>query len=531
MKPLLSFVLIVFVLKLGAQIKHVFGPENVPVKDIRLNEVLGGDIMCFYTHKISTDSKTIDHFIEKIDRKSLQSVWLKELSFKDDNYNIKLHRLIFNEDELIAFVSKKNKKAKSIVFSVMTFAANSLTKLKETILTSIDLRNEVDPKVIVKTNPDNTMALVKISMPSINYKETITELAVYDIFESSKLWNKRISDDLKHNGNNDMIIDEEGNVHYIYFSVVGGVPRKETSYNLQYNFITRHLNTKRITLPFEMSAETQDLKITILQNKTLCIAGTYREIDFTKKPEQLNAGIFNYVLDFYKSQIISKKFIAENELNKNFEMVKTAPGVRKNYNIDDAIVNGNSCILIGHRSKSSDSVKVSPINFVSETNGLPEIDYFDIFLIKLNQSGEVEYCKNLPFCSKLRANCYMDMCDMKQIVKQYFNTANSDNLYLFHNEDPQTTKVLNSGNQPVTVVPLSENSKHFVCNKINLKDGSIARSIIEIPKDNAFTPVLESDHSLAHPFESKIFDKHRNNIYVPIKLTDQKERFLTITLE
>lgn len=545
MKQLLSIILLTIVLNFNGQITHSFGSENIPAKDLKLNEVLGGNENYFYSHKISTEGKGVTHFIEKIDRKTSKPVDLKELNLNEEGFKLELNRVIIADDELIVFVTKNVKKSRNIIFTAITYDLNTLTKIKETELTSFEMEASFTPAVNVKLNSKNTKALVKICGATINPKGIYTEFIVYDISKSSKLWAKKLNEEYKNgvplirkigkitNGviddKNEFEIDEEDNVHYVYNAVHENAAGR---YGLNYTFIDAKSQTENnIHLSHVFLATSMGFRIIVLQNKTAVIAGIFEEVNKEKKSDELMEGIFNFIIDYKKAQIITTKFTYNKEFNPEGETANNPKKIKKAYNIDEILSYGSSTILIGHKSRNIRVEHYDNQHQSHSTFDYTEMFYYDFFIIKINQKGEIEFFRNLPYYSKFSTNSYLALSDVAKIVKQFIKCIHNDNLYVFHNEHPETTKIINSGDKETHLAQVWDSGKHFVCNKINLKDGTLNRTIIEMPIDNKFMTVLEKNYDIAHPIESDIFNKYGNTIYIPVGWGKKMERFLTITLE
>lgn len=515
MKQLLLFVFITFGFINQAQIKYEFGPEGAPAKDLRFNEVLGGSESFFYIHKISTEGKGLKHFIQKMDRKNLLPVDTKEMILEEKDYTMEVNRLVCYDDELTAFVTKRYKRTRDFILVAVTYDLSTLTKIKETQLKFF----AVKPYNYVKLSQDNSKALIKL------YGDT-TEFIVYDLERGSATWDGKKQEKFKsstplyRNASiaydqsciNDFVLDNDGNIHFAY----------SLSNNNSSKFYYSYINTKDnicsdYLISSDFSYNVWDPTITCFSDKKVMVSSMFRELNGDNKIG-LKGGVLNCVFDNSKSAVISKKFSEYLKFNPDGNKNNNPKNLNRVYEIDESFIFGNSTILIGHKRINAE--------FGQTTTEYTMVFYSDIFILKVNQNSEIEFYKELPYSARIGQGI-----GANYLIKQFIDVVNENNLYLFHNESEGTTKIIESNDKESQLVELWAGGKNFVCNKLNLMDGSNKRTIIELPPKNRFNPIPEANYALSRPFGSCIFNKFNKVIYIPILWGYSMERFLKVTID
>lgn len=522
MKLFFSLAFLIFIVNCNAQIKYEFGPENEPPKGIRFNEVLGGSENYFYVHKIEFDGRDPKHFIQKMDRKTLLPVDVKEMVLEEKDYTMDMNRLVIYDDELTAFVTKRYKRTRGFILVAVTYDLNTLTKIKETQLNFF----AVKPWNQVKLSLDNSKALIKL------YGDT-TEFIVYDLVKGDIVWNGKRQEKFKNNPplythsgidvsssstSTDFALDNEGNIHFAY-----SVWNKNSSsdklsvFDFYYTYIdtkTNYCHDYVINGGYLFKA--WDPMITCLPDKKVIVSSMFKEISPDKK-EDLKYGIINCVVDNTKSMVLSKKFSEISQFNPNGESNNNPKNFKRTYYIDESFVYGNSSILIGHKGDRAEMGRIE--------NNYMMTAYYDIFVLKTNQNSDIEFYKELPY------NSMMNGWQPNYVFKQFIATVNENDLFIFHNEAEGTTKIIESNDKKSEIFQLWSGGKQFVCNKINLMDGANKRTIIPIPDKNKFNPVPESKYLFSRPFGSSIFNQFNKTLYVPILWGYKMERFLKVILD
>lgn len=542
MKKVFIYLYLLICLNTTGQITHEFGPENIPLKDLELQEMLGGEDGYFFIHKINTDENPVTHFIQKIDRKTLLPIDTKEVLITDDNNEVELVRLVYNNDEFTAFIKKNKKKSKMVSVNAISFDAGTLTKIKENELESFEMENYYTPFIDVKLNTVTEKVLIKVTSAKTQPQGLFSDFFIYDLTKGKKEWEKSINENFKEktplirdgrisNGIEDtpfnFELDNENTIHYTHIIKVQGSLVKEYLYELHYNYFnTKTLEEKDILLPTAKKTQRWDIKILKNKNNSTSIIGLFVGENPEKNIEEKTGGIFIYNINNSKGEIISKFFYNNSEFNKTNELDNNPKHLLKKVTLDDAYCKDDYSIIIGHKYINTliEHVDARTLNKSNPVNDYMIGDYYDIFVLKINQSGAIEFYTQLPFAARLQH------AGQNYIVKQFVESFNNDNLYIFHNEHPETTALLEANDKIKAYPQIFGSSKHLVCNKINLKDGSNRRTVILIPEKNKFMTVLFDKYKFCRPEGAVIYNRYKNHLFLPISYGKRMERILQVTL-
>lgn len=521
MKQLFSLAFLILALNFNAQIKHEFGPENEPTKDLRFNEVLGGTENYFYVHKIKFDGRDPQNFIQKMDRKTLLPVDEKEMVLVEKDFTMEVNRLVCYDDELTAFVTKRYKRTRDFILVAVTYDLNTLTKIKETHLNFF----AVKPWNQVKLSPDNSKAIIKL------YGDT-TEFIVYDLAKGAVSWNGKRQEKFKNNAplythsgidlissssSTDFALDNEGNIHFAY-----SVWNKSSStdnfsvFDFYYSFInTKTTECRDHQIKTDYLFKVWDPMITCLPDKKVIVSSMFKEINPDKKKE-VKYGMANCVIDNNRSMVLSKKFIEISQFNPNNDVNNNPKHYKRAYYIDEAFTYGSSSILIGHKGVRTET---------GIENNYMITGYYDIFVLKINQNSDIDFYKELPYSSRING------WQPNYVFRQFIAEIKDNTLFVFHNEATGTTKIIESNDKESELFELWTGGKQLICNKMNLMDGINKRTIIELPEGCKFNPVPESKYLFSRPFGSSIYNRFNNTVYIPLLWGYKMERYLKATLD
>lgn len=536
MKTILLLIASILTLTVVGQVKNYeFGPETLPEEKC-LHEIIGGDNNYTYLHKLKTKGKGNSHYFQKLDKKTLVYSEPIELNIDYRGYNTKLIRTLIIDDELILFIEKNKNSAKKLEYVVAVYDVNTMSKIKENKIAEFEANWFIVPDISIKVNENNTYIGMKVTLATVNPKSIITEFIVYDISKGSKTWGLSLKEDFRGaiplvrdgssitNGvsNNfyDFHIDNFGNVHYIY-----PIPMNPNQSELHYSYYSIGLDSVKkdyALLPY-LSSDYWNFKLTTHKNKNVSVLGFYQTISFESKGK-FSKGIASFVIDNITSQV-TKTFTDIDDV-KGLDAKKCSF-----FNIDNVLRYENVSVLVGHRITSVNIEHYDSQLRSHATFDYTKINYEDICFLRVNDFGKADLYNVFPFLSTMNINSRVN--NLEDIIKQYICFINNNNLYIFHNEHPSTTKIIENKEIGVkySAVYADEGAKNFVINKFNILDGTIKRSIIEVPEKNAFIPILQKDFRIAHPIESNIFDKNDKNIFIPFCWGDKMERFLKVTLE
>lgn len=524
MKQLLSFAFLILVLNVTAQVKYEFGPESVPGKDQILNEVLGGNESYIYVHKTNSEGKEVIHYIQKVDRKTLLPVESKEMVLEENDYRMEVNKLTCYDDELVAFVTKRFKRTTTFILISVTYDLNTLAKIKEIQLETFAEK----PLIEAKTSPDHSKVLIK------RYAQT-TDFIVYDITKGSKIWEGTSNQSLNSldpayrkayvsyapTENADVFeTDNEGNIHYVFSKT--SINNKSVK-DLHYSFVnTKDNRLKDYLINTDYLFNFYDPVLSLPTNKKAIISCVFMEYDPNKTNEK-HTGILNCTIDNAGSVVFSKKFTDFSQLTPNGDSDNNPKKLSRSIDIDESHPYGSGTILVGHKERN---VEVNQYNSSSSPLDYTIAFHFDFFVIKVNQNSEVEFYKQFPFRSRINHGV-----GPAHLLRQYVAMIDNDNLFLVHNEHPETTKIINNNDRVSELSEVTDGAKHLICNKLDLKDGLNKRTIIEIPPKNKFDPIPELKYQFGRPKGSVIFNMRNNILYLPISWGSRMERILKINLE
>jgi hypothetical protein len=438
-------------------------------------------------------------------------------------------------------VIERNKKfSKTIEYVAVVYDLNTITKIKENVIAAIETNWFIVPDVCVKINGNHTFIGIKVTLATLDPKKIVTELIVYNISKGSKTWGFRLNEDFRGeipyiqdgsiitngalNNNYDFDIDNGGNVHYLY-----PFPLNKRQSELRYSYFQTGSDSLRkdyVLVPFIKSND-WNYKIALLKNNKVRVSGFYYLISFGPDNDNVN-GFVSFDIDNSSSKVTK---IFTDPFNGSKDISSKENSSFYSFKIDNVIPVENSIFVVGHRLSSTRVEREASQMSSPGALNYTMINYEDICVAKINGAGEVEICKTFPFRSKMKTISYV--YNIEDIIKQYIFLLDKDNIYVFHNEHPITTKAIEDKEPDTKYKPVWEalGAKNFVVNKINLLDGSCTRKIIEVPEKNFFNPVLQKDYKLAHPIESIIFDKQDKDVFIPFCWGEKLERFLKITLD
>ena len=330
------------------------------------------------------------------------------------------------------------------------------------------------------------------------------------------------------NNSDEFELDEDNNIHYVFYSVSPNTPKLEVSwYDLNYIFISgKTQNATRYPLLADFKCDMRNARISFLADKKVIINGIFLEKE-SKKTDMGN-GFFNYIIDPLKGQIVNKNFkLTENLKIEDFPEEKKFKLV-KNFFIDNVFVTNEGCFLVGHKGRGKEMYGQysADVNYTA----MPVL-YFKLFYIKVNNDGTFEYLKTLPFLSNPTSVDYL--YHSEEIIKQHISLTANNFIYIIHNEHPVTTKSWESKavGIEVKIANVAGSAKNVICNKIDLKTGLNTRTVIELPIGNRFNPVKEAHLKLSHPVESNIYDKYKSIVSLPLECDNEMQSFLSINLE
>ncbi len=524
MKQFFSFIFLIFSLYATSQVKSEFGPESVPAKDQILNEVLGGNESYIYVHKTNSEEKEIIHYIQKVDRKTLLPVESKEIILEENDYKMEVNKLAYYDDELVAFVTKRFKRTKTFILTTVTYDLNTLTKIKETQLETFNEK----PIIEVKASPDQSKVVIK------RYAQT-TDFLVYDMVKGSKIWEGTSNQTLNSSDpiyrkanvfydatkNADCFeTDNDGNIHYAFSKTNTGNQSVE---DLHYTFISiNNSQLKDHLINADYLFNFYDPVLSFSGNKKVLVSCIFAEYD-PNKTSGKHAGFLNCTIDNGSFLVLSKKFTDFSQLNSSGDQVNNPKKLSRSMQIDESHSYGNATVLIGHKERN---IAVNQYNSSSSALDYTIAFHFDFFVVKVNQNSEIEFFKQLPFRSRINHGV-----GPPHLLKQYVAMIDNDYLFLFQNEHPETTKIIDNNDKESELFEVTDGAKHLVCNKLNLKDGVNSRSIIEMPPKNKFNPIPELKYQLGRPKGSVIFNKLNKTLYLPIGWGGRMERILKVNLE
>lgn len=535
MKTRLVIITLMLSLNIFGQVKsQEFGPEILPDEKC-LHEVIGGDNNYTYLHKLKTKGKGSSHYFQKLDKKTLVYSNPIELDIDYSGCKTKLRRTLVVDDELFLFIERNKSFAKNLEYVVVVYDVNTMTKIKENIIAAFEADWYIVPDVSIKINENNSYFGMKVTLATVNPKKITTEFVVYNIAKSEKTWGIRLKEDFRgaiplvRDGNSitngalnnfsDFHIDNFGNIHYLYPLQIN-LNQSDLHYSY-YSIGSDSTKKDYVLLPY-INSYFWNFKLTTLKNNNVSVAGFYLTVSFESKGK-FAKGIANFVINNTTAQVTNNYTDPDNVKGVNDRRCGF-------FQIDNIITYKNTPLLVGHRI-SSLNVEHQSSQMRSQTFNYTKINYEDICILRFNDMGKADLYAVLPFLSKMDINVSVE--HLEDIIKQYICLLDDNNLYIFHNEHPTTTKILENKESGVkySAVFAYEGAKNFVVNKFNILDGINKRTIIEVPEKNAFIPTLEKDFRIAHPIESNIFDKKGKDVFIPFCWGDKMERFLKITLE
>ncbi|MEI9944635.1 MAG: hypothetical protein WDN26_10500 [Chitinophagaceae bacterium] len=517
----------------SAQVKYQAGPELDNDKDNKLNRMIGGDDKSFYCYRIRSKGRGTSFYVEKYDKKTLTMGFSQEISLEDGDNDTKIEDVLFAQGNVYVFRRQYDKKDDRMTLFYQTISSSgkvSTTLSPITVVTS-DHYEYIDFDIYA--SPDKTKFLVKSCHKADKNAEYTSDFILLDAANGmAKKWTKTVKQRLSNNNvlqnvmsvfglggfvGKDLsfvglYIDDAENVFYCYLDETKNSSEKEKRYRLHMNTLNANEKApKTVDITFEDDYLVKDIEFHKGDNNSMVVGGFVKDVIERRGRDLVKVGIFSCKVDLNTNSVVSTvtNFFGD-------EMLKALESNNKksrylNYKLDYILPVGDAVYYVGEQYRETRRTTGNSGGFgMSTSSSYWEYEYMDVIVAKLNTQGKFEWIKNVPLRNEVKMN-------FAHVFKQYIAVSTNKSIYILCNDHPKNiARYEKNDYEPSDLKTVSTiHGSNFVSNAVDLKSGSITRSLVFENDTYCFAPIQERNQQFIPPSECEIFQQGKDNeIYI-----------------
>lgn len=477
------------------------GERFKPEMNSEFSRYIDTDTDGIYIERTSLKGSAITHLLQKIDSKTLKTLYNKDLALDGNEKIIKS----FLQGNKIIVVSakyeKKESKKKILLREYLPSNGNINSSIKELASLNCESKRDDNIEYYIFFSPDELkMALVTL----INNNGTTK--ANYDVYETNtfkKLWNKNTSYLLQRKITNYVKssfyekghetltkekykLTNEGTILYS-FAYISDI--KEMTGALAYQYVTKESDNADVKTIALDKLDVQNCNIEIIDDRVM-ICGTYTDLlnkQEKKDSKEISAGIYSILLDPKTNSIVYKNnnYFTDNIKKKlDYSDGSGKKLANKKFISENIFIFHNAIYLI------ESHITYSGSNIILEHER-------ELLISKFNKNGILEWMQIIPKYTTNEMNGYNYITQNDKI--HFFYSEHPDNLKLGTVEtyDPTRYNYIYHFNKSV-----------LACTTLT-EDGILSRK--EIPTDNNWFYKPTSEKNIITKSDSTLIIRMLNN--------------------
>lgn len=415
MKKLIALTCLLFTIKANSQeVAIKKGTEFTPEENTEFNYYIGNDNSGVYMRRTRYKGKGTSYFIQKLDAKTLKSLFTADLSLEDKESP---HSCYLLKDKILFFSTLYDGKDKKLLLrECSSVDGKSIGTVKQVASLPSDPFGVNGRNFFISFSPDtNKMVIVSEFQWPKKLQDVFADIYEYPGYK--KLETKKLINTYGESGINsyNYRVDNTGKFFFLFNYMIDF--EEEIAGKALATMPANEGKTAITKLPFE--------KINIqngtfdLVNGKFVLCGLFKDA-VTKKErkegKEKNVGMYSFFIDPKTSEIISKGYDyfpadVKEKLNYKDGMVKADPA-EKFYSFEDIFtINDNIYVVESH------SYVISSDKYYTSYER-------ELIVSKFNKDGKMEWMKIIP---KFTAN---SLNSFNYIVK-------NNKVYLFYAEHPK----------------------------------------------------------------------------------------------
>ncbi len=536
-----------------AQATMTNGPELDNDPDNRMNRVLSGDDNSFYSYRIKTKGKGTSFFVEKYDKKTLKSLFSKEISLGEEGQT-KIEDVEYANGNIFIFRRQYDKKADkmTLFFQTVSSAGVVSNDLKEITTVNADHYEFVDFDIY--PNPNLTKFLIKSSHKANKADTYKTDFLLMDAVSLKKLWTKTVNQKLHSGGGISagsivtnlifgggiaseaegvgflgLLIDNKDNIYWGFNGLAKTATEKEKRYRLHiYTLNAGDQKEKDLELTFDDDYLVNDIEFSKTGDNEIVMGGFIKDVIERKGRDLVKCGIFSFKINLTNNTVAAKTFKFFDD--KMLVALESNPRRSKyfKYKLDYILPIGSDVYYVGEQYNEQ-FIKNNNNSMGSiGSNGNWTYEYMDVIIAKLNAKGEFEWIKNSPLRNE------MTIGSIAHVFKQYIAVATTKNLYILNDDHPKNIeRYAKADFEPKDLKSVRGiHGSNFVCNTVSLRDGSVTeRQVLMKNEDYCFAPIQERNPQFIPPSDCEIFVPGKDNEIFIYTEDKGKDRFAKIKFQ
>jgi hypothetical protein len=531
-------------------VKILNGPELVNDRDNKMNRLIDGDENSFYCYRVRSRGKGTSFFVEKYDKKTLKSVFSKEIDYGEAK--VKMEDVLYARNNIYVFSRFYDKEGDKMTFNYQTVSAAGVVQnsKKEIVTVNSDHYEFVD--FDISMNPARTKFLIKSCHKPGKDAKYMTDFILVNADGMKIEWTKTVEGRLRSSGEmgfggsffgafatlwrDDVSflgskLDDEDNLFYGYLDNAKNSTEKERRYILKMGVFKAAESTPKIVeLPFDDSYFIKDIGFYKSKPEEIVVGGFLKDVIERRGRDLVKVGIFSFTIDLasmtvksHPVKMFDDKILAALESNpKRSRYFK--------YKLDYIFPVGDDVFFVGEQFReqyvSNNSMGgMAGMGGMGSSSAHWEYEYMDVIVAKLNEKGEFEWISNAPLRN------YFEI-GWAHIFKQYFAVATDKNIYIFNNDHPKNIERYEKADfEPKDLKNMTTiHGSMFVYSAISTASGAVKHKVIQENETYCFAPIQERNPQFVPPQEAEIFVSGSNNEVYVYTEDRGKDRFSKLTI-
>jgi hypothetical protein len=512
-----------------AQVQYTAGPALDNDKDVKLNRMIAGDDNSFYCYRIRSRGRGTSYFVEKYDNKKLQPTFSKEVNLEGDDDKSKIENVLYSQGSVYIFRRKYDKGADkmSLYYQSVSSTGQVIDKLMPVTTVNADHYEFVDFDVY--QNPSRTKFLVKASHKASKDADYTTDFILLDGKAGlNKVWTKTIKHRLSNQGMTGafsfmgfgsagkkdislvgLSFDDKDNLYYCYTDEAEGSTRKERHVQLfMASLNAEDKEPKIIELKFDDEYLINDIEFLKTGDNEMVVGGYIKDVVERRGRDLIKVGFFSYKVNLGANAVSAKAvFFFDDKMLKALESSPKRSRYFR-YKLDYILPIGDAVYYVGEQYNEEMVTRSS--STTSTGYSYWKYEYMDVIVSKLNANGQFEWTKNVPLRNEMQM-------PFPHVFKQYIAVPTDKSLYILCDDHPKNMARYEKDDYEPSDLKAVEgiHGSNFVSNQVDLKTGSIQRSVVFKNEDYCFAPIQERNSSFIPPSECEVFVPGKNNqVYI-----------------